>query len=70
MVDCVQNSSSISLNLVNYFYYINASSKKTIGKIKNDMYVPFTMIHHRKIALLTEDGYHYLIRSYIAQYVD
>ena len=70
MVDCVQNASSITLNLVNYFYYINASTKQTIGKKKNDVYVPFTEMRYRKIALLTEDGYHYLIRAYFAQYVD
>ena len=70
MVDCVENSSFISLGLVNYFYYINASSKATVGKVKNDMYVPYTQMTYRKIALLTEDHYHYLIRSYMAPYVD
>jgi hypothetical protein len=70
LVDCVQNSSSLGIGLVNYFYYVNASSKQTIGKVKNDMYVGFTKITYRKIGLLTENGYHYLIRAYFASHVD
>jgi len=70
LVDCVQNSSTLGIGLVNYFYYINASNKATIGKVKNDMYVAYTNIYHRKISLLTEDGYHYLIRAYLAEFVD
>jgi hypothetical protein len=70
LVDCVQNSSTFGIGLVNYFYYINASSKATIGKVKNDMYVAFTTIRYRKISLLTENGYHYLIRAYLAEFVD
>ena len=34
------------------------------------MYVPFSNIYHRKIRLLTENGYHYLIRAYFAEHVD
>jgi hypothetical protein len=32
--------------------------------------VPFSNIYHRKIRLLTENGYHYLIRAYFAEHVD
>lgn len=70
LIDCVQNSSSFGLGLENFFYYVNSSTKATLGKVKNDMYVPFTNIRHRKIRLHTEDGYHYLIRAYFAEAVD
>lgn len=70
MVDCVQKSSTIGIGLTNYFYYINSSSKATLGKVKNDMYVGFTTITHRKIALHEEDGMMYLIRAYFAEYID
>lgn len=66
MVDCVENSSSLGIGLTNYFYYVNVSSKATLPKVRNDMYVAYTTIRHRKISLLTEDGYHYLIRAYFA----
>ncbi len=66
LVDCVQNSSSLGLGLVNYFYYVNSSTKATLGKVKNDMYVPFTNIWHRKIRLHRENDYLYLIRAYFA----
>jgi hypothetical protein len=67
MVDCVKNA---SVGLQNIFLYLNTTDKKSLGQVKNDMYVPFTNIYHRKIRLLTEDGYHYLIRSYFAEQVD
>lgn len=63
LVDCAQNS---TFGLQNYFYYVNTTTKSFISKLKNDMYVPFSNIYHRKIRLLTEDGYHYLIRAYFA----
>lgn len=66
LVDCVQNSSSLGIGLVNYFYYINSSSLQTLGKVKNDMYVGFTDIKYRKIGLIREDNYNYLIRAYFA----
>lgn len=67
LVDCAQNS---TFGLQNYFYYVNTTSKSFISRLKNDMYVPFSNIYHRKIRLLTEDGYHYLIRAYFAEHVD
>lgn len=70
MVDCVQKSSTIGIGLTNYFYYINSTTKATLGKVKNDMYVGFTTITHRKIALHMEDGMTYLIRAYFAEYID
>jgi len=63
LVDCSQIS---SLGLKNVFIYVNTSSKAIIGKVFNDLYVPFNEIYHRKIRLLTEDNYHYLIRAYFA----
>lgn len=67
LVDC---STTTALGLVNYFYYVNTTSAKTITKVRNDMYVPFNVIWHRKIKLLTENNYHYLIRAYFAEHVD
>lgn len=67
LVDCAQNS---TLGLRNYFLYLNSTTKAFIGKLQNDMYVPFSNIYHRKIRLHTEDGYHYLIRAYFAEHVD
>jgi hypothetical protein len=67
MVDCVQNG---TFGLNNYFYYINASTKATVGKVKNDMYVSFASIKSRKIRLHYENEYIYLIRAYFAQTVD
>lgn len=69
LVDCV-NTSRLGIGLNNYFYYINSSTKATLGKVKNDLYVGFTSLVHRKIALHTENGYHYLIRAHLAEYVD
>lgn len=63
LVDCSQTS---PLGLKNVFIYVNTSSKAIIGKVFNDLYVPFNEIYHRKIRLLTEDNYHYLIRAYFA----
>lgn len=67
LVDCAQKS---SFGLQNVFLYLNSTSKAYLGKAKNDMYVPFNNIYHRKISLYTEDGYHYLIRAYFAEHVD
>jgi hypothetical protein len=67
MVDCAKNS---TYGMQNYFLYLNTSSKTVLGQVKNDMYVPFSNIFHRKIRLLTEDGYHYLFRAYFAEHVD
>lgn len=67
LVDCSKNS---TFGLQNYFLYVNTSSKAVLPPVKNDLYVPFTNIWHRKIRLLTEDGYHYLIRAYFAEHVD
>ncbi len=69
LVDCA-NTSQLGIGLNNYFYYINSSTKQTIGKVKNELYVGFSTIGHRKIALHTENGYHYLIRAHFAEYVD
>lgn len=46
--------------------YINTSDSSILGPVKNDLFVPFTTITHRKIRLLTEDGYHYLVRAHFA----
>lgn len=67
LVDCAQTT---TLGLQNWFLYVNITTKTFITKIKNDMYVPFNTIWHRKIRLHTEDGYHYLIRAYFAEHVD
>jgi len=67
LVDCAKNS---TFGLQNYFLYLNSTSKEVLPPVKNDMYVPFSNIWHRKIRLLTEDGYHYLIRAYFAEHVD
>ena len=67
MIDCVQNG---TFGLQNYFYYVNATTKTTIGKVKNDMYVAFTVMRARKIRLHYENQYVYLIRSYFANAVD
>jgi hypothetical protein len=67
LVDCAQNT---TFSLQNYFLYLNSTSKASLGKVKNDMYVPFSNIYHRKVRLYTEDGYHYLIRAYFAEHVD
>ena len=67
LVDC---TTTTALGLVNYYYYVNASTKAVIGKVRNDMYVAFNVIWHRKIRLHTENGYHYLIRAYFAEHVD
>jgi hypothetical protein len=67
MADCAKNS---TFGLQNYFLYINTSSKAILPAVKNDMYVPFSNIYHRKVRLLTEDNYHYLIRAYFAEHVD
>lgn len=67
LVDCAEKS---SFGLQNVFLYLNSTSKAFLGKVKNDMYVPFNNIYHRKIRLLTEDGYQYLIRAYFAEHVD
>jgi hypothetical protein len=67
LVDCTQNT---TFGLQNYFLYLNSTSKASLGTFKNDMYVPFSNIYHRKIRLYTEDGYQYLIRAYFAENVD
>jgi hypothetical protein len=67
MVDCVQNG---TFGLKNYYYYINSTTRATLGKVQNDMYVAFTEIRYRKIRLHYEDSYVYLFRSYFAEAVD
>jgi len=64
MADCVTKNNTFGLQ--NIFIYMNSSSQKILGRAKNDMYVPFNVIWHRKIALYREDGYNYLIRAYFA----
>jgi len=67
LVDCIQNTTS---GLKNYYYYLNSSTKASIGRVKNDMYVDFTAIAYRKIRLHVEDNYLYLFRAYLAEAVD
>jgi hypothetical protein len=67
MVDC---TTTTALGLYNYYYYVNTTSKAVLGKVKNDLYVAFNVIYHRKIRLHTENDYHYLIRAYFAEHVD
>jgi hypothetical protein len=67
LVDCTKNT---TFGLQNYFLYVNTSSNAVLPPVKNDLYVPFTNIWHRKIRLHTEDGYHYLIRAFFAEHVD
>jgi len=50
LVDC---SVSTVLGLQNVFIYVNTTDKTVISKVKNDMYVPFNVIFHRKIRLHT-----------------
>ena len=63
MVDCVQNG---TFGLKNYYYYVNSTTRATLGKVQNDMYVAFTSISYRKIRLHYENDYLYLFRSYFA----
>jgi hypothetical protein len=67
MVDCANHTGK---GLQNIFIYVNTSTKTVISKLNNSMYVPFSEIRHRKIQLMTENGYHYLIRAHFAEYVD
>lgn len=67
LVDCTTSTSD---GLQNVFIYVNTTSQKVISKVKNDLYVDFKVIWHRKIRLHTENNYHYLIRAYFAENVD
>lgn len=67
LVDCANHTSK---GLQNVFIYVNTTTKTVISKLNNNMYVKFTEIRHRKIQLLTENGYRYLIRAHFAEHVD
>ena len=67
MVDCVNNT---GLTLQNIFMYVNTSSHEVLGPVKNDLFVPFSVIHHRKIRLMEMNGESYLIRGHFGEQVD
>lgn len=51
--------------------YVNTTSQVILPKtLKNDMYVSYTTITRRRMVMLREDGYNYLIRAYYGDAVD
>jgi hypothetical protein len=68
MVDCTREA---KFGLQNVFLYINVTSQKPLEKeVMNDMYVPFTVMHRRRMVYLEEDGEQYIMRAYFADAVD
>ena len=68
IVDCAK---STGFGLQNIFIYVNTTSQVVLPKtLNNDMYVGFTTITRRRMVILREDGYDYLIRAYYADSVD
>lgn len=68
IVDCAKQ---VGFGLQNIFIYVNTTSQTVLPKtLYNDMYVAYTKITRRRMMLLREDGYDYLIRAYYADAVD
>lgn len=51
--------------------YVNTTSQVVLPKVfNNDMYVEYTRITRRRMVILRENGYDYLIRAYFADSID
>jgi hypothetical protein len=73
MVDCATRvgSDMLGFGYSNKFVYIDTINKVVLPTmVDNELYVPFTRIHHRRFFKYTEDGYNYLMRIYFADGVD
>lgn len=69
IVDCAKNVERGELQ--NIFIYVNTTSGTVLPTIvENDMYVKYRTITRRRMVILREDGYNYLIRAYYADGVD
>lgn len=68
IVDCVKQA---TYGLQNVFMYVNTTSQVVLPKTyNNDMYVEYTKITRRRMVILRENGYDYLIRAYFADSID
>lgn len=69
IIDCAKKDTSGKLH--NIFMYVNTTSQTPLPTIvENDMYVSFSTITRRRMVILRENGYNYLIRAYYADGVD
>ena len=75
IIDCTQKRTSPTSKgyyYDNIFYYYNISNGGFVGKIKTEMFVPFSKINKRKIDIYSDlmSQHTFLLRTYMSEGMD